>query len=224
MVANILLFYYRYYFFSYCVDFFRQGIQFRVLNIGLTGGIGCGKSTVLDFFRDQGMRCLSADAVVHRLLSENRLVIDRVVDYFGEEIRCSDSTIDRNQLAERIFQDATALEWLESLLHPLVQSEWKDFISVDCSSFACVEIPLLFEKRLEKHFDLIVCITCSDTLANLRLLNKGLRESDIRLRRRQQLPNAIKVERSDFVLSNDGTLEFLHQQLILLISKLEKKM
>ena len=70
------------------------------------------------------------------------LVIDRVVDYFGEEILCGDSTIDRTQLAERIFQDATALEWLESLLHPLVQSEWKDFISVDCSSFACVEIPL----------------------------------------------------------------------------------
>ena len=168
------------------------------------------------------MRCLAADAVVHGLLSEDRSVIDRVVDYFGEEILCGDSTIDRTQLAERIFQDATALEWLESLLHPLVQSEWKDFISVDCSSFACVEIPL--EKRLEKHFDLIVCVTCSDALANLRLLNKGLRESDIRLRRRQQLPNAIKVERSDFVLSNDGTLEFLHQQLILLISKLEKKM
>ena len=87
-----------------------------------------------------------------------------------------------------------------------------------------MEIPLLFEKRLEKHFDLIVCINCSDALANLRLLNKGLQESDIILRRRQQLPNAIKVERSDFVLSNDGTLEFLHQQLILLISKLEKKM
>ena len=91
-------------FFSYCVDFFRQGIQFRVLNIGLTGGIGCGKSTVLDFFRDQGMRCLSADAVVHGLLSEDRSVIDRVVDYFGEGILYGDSMIDRIQLAERIFR------------------------------------------------------------------------------------------------------------------------
>ena len=106
-------------FFSYCVDFFRQGIQFRFLNIGLTGGIGCGKSTVLDFFRDQGMRCLSADAVVHRLLSEDHSVIDRVVGYFGAGILCGDSKIDRTQLAERIFQDSTALEWLESLLHPI---------------------------------------------------------------------------------------------------------
>lgn len=193
------------------------------MNIGLTGGIGCGKSTVLDFFRAHGMRCLSADTVVHRLLSEDLSVIDRVVDYFGEELLLNDRGVDRTKLAERVFQDATALEWLESLLHPLVESEWKAFISNNSANFNCVEIPLLFEKRLEKHFDLIVCITCSDALADVRLLNKGLRESDIMLRRLQQLPNNIKVERSDFVLSNDGTLEFLHKQLTLLFSKLEKR-
>lgn len=203
--------------------FFLQSIEFKVLNIGLTGGIGCGKSTVLDFFRAQGIACLSADAMVHRLLSEDRSVIDRVVGYFGAEILKDDRTVDRSKLAELVFQQPSALEWLETLLHPLVESEWKAFISVDRSCLACVEIPLLFEKRLEKNFDLIVCITCSDATANARLLNKGLRESDISLRRSQQLPNAIKVERSDFVLSNDGTLEFLHQQLTILISKLEKK-
>ena len=117
--------------------FFLQGIQFRVLNIGLTGGIGCGKSTVLDFFRAQGISCLSADAVVHRLLSKNRAVIERVVGNFGEEILKADRSIDRSKLAECVFNQPSALEWLESLLHPLVESEWKAFISVDRSSLAC---------------------------------------------------------------------------------------
>lgn len=203
--------------------FFLEGIQFSFLNIGLTGGIGCGKSTVLDFFRAQGIPCLSADAVVHSLLAEDSSVIDRVVEHFGVAILDADSRIDRSKLADCVFRQPSSLEWLESLLHPRVQQEWKAFIAVERSGLACVEIPLLFEKRLEKHFDLIVSIVCSDSTANDRLLNKGLRKSDILLRRRQQLPITVKVERSDYVLSNEGTLEFLHQQLIILISKLEKK-
>ena len=86
---------------------------------------------------------------------------------------------------------------------------------------ACVEIPLLFEKRLEKEYDLVVSIISSDANANIRLRLKGYSDMDIAFRRQQQLPNSIKAERSNFVLSNDGSLNFLEQQLITLLSTLK---
>ena len=87
---------------------------------------------------------------------------------------------------------------------------------------ACLEIPLLFEKRLEKDFDLSVTVICSDINATLRLRQKGYSESDISHRRLRQLPNSIKAERSNFVLSNDGSLNFLEQQINTLLSYLKQ--
>ena len=84
-----------------------------------------------------------------------------------------------------------------------------------------MEIPLLFEKRLEKKYDIVVSIISSDVNANIRLRLKGYTDMDIALRRQQQLPNSIKAERSDFVLSNDGSLNSLEQQIITLLTTLK---
>ena len=189
------------------------------MKIAITGGIGCGKSTVLEFL--EAKACLSADAVVRRLLSEDQSVIDSVIEHFGTELKNESGSIDRRALAKIVFQSKSDLEWLESLLHPLVRESCEAFFIAHNAQLACVEIPLLFEKRLEKEYDLVVSIISSDANANIRLRLKGYSDMDIAFRRQQQLPNSIKAERSNFVLSNDGSLNFLEQQIITLLSTIK---
>ena len=191
------------------------------MKIAITGGIGCGKSTVLKFLEANGAACLSADAVVRHLLSEDHSVIDSVIKQFGTELNNESGSIDRRVLAKIVFQSKSDLEWLESLLHPLVLKSCEAFFIAHNAQLACVEIPLLFEKRLEKEYDLVVSIISSDANANIRLRLKGYSDMDIAFRRQQQLPNSVKAERSNFVLSNDGSLNFLEQQIILLLSTIK---
>lgn len=175
---------------------------------------------MLEFLEANGVACLSADAVVRRLLSEDHSVIDLVIEHFGTEFKNEDGSVDRKALAKIVFQSKSDLEWLESLLHPLVQKSCEAFFIAHNAQLACVEIPLLFEKRLEKEYDLVVSIISSDANANIRLRLKGYSDMDIAFRRQQQLPNSLKTERSDFVLINDGSLNFLEQQIITLLSTL----
>lgn len=202
--------------------FFHRYLCIEGLKIAITGGIGCGKSTVLNYLEANGVACLSADAVVRRLLSEDSGVIESVVEYFGEAVKNDEGSVDRRALAKIVFQSKSELEWLESVLHPLVRASCEAFLRVHHAEPACVEIPLLFEKRLEKDYDLIVSVICTDANANNRLRDKGYSETDNAFRRQQQLPNSIKAEQSNIVLSNDGSLKFLEQQMTTLLSYLKQ--
>ncbi len=191
------------------------------MKIALTGGIGCGKSTVLGLLKNHGWPCISADLIVHKLLSEDNKLVESIVERFGDTILNKNKVIDRSLLAETVFLDETRLHWLESLLHPKVSEVWRGFLEEHSDVFACVEIPLLFEKRLEKEFDFVVSVTCSDFISNERLSKKGLSQSDFLLRRNQQFQNSIKEELSNFVLANDGSTQFLDIQINKLIHTLE---
>ena len=178
---------------------------------------------MLEFLGANGVACLSADAVVRHLLSEDQSVIDSVIEHFGTELKNESGSIDRRALAKIVFQSKSDLEWLESLLHPLVRESCEAFFEAHNTQLACVEIPLLFEKRLEKEYDLVVSIISSDVNANIRLRLKRYSDMDIAFRRQQQLPNSFKAEQSNFVLSNDGSLNFLEQQIITLLSTIKHK-
>lgn len=202
--------------------FFIQFLCIKGLKIAITGGIGCGKSTVLKFLEAGGVPCLSSDSVVRSLLFEDNAVISEVIERFGPDLQASDGSVNRKALAEIVFRSESDLLWLESLLHPLVRAKWEAFLKINTGELACVEIPLLFEKRLEKDFDLSVSVICSVANATNRLSQKGYSISDISLRRQQQLPISVKVECSNFVLSNDGSLNFLEQQTHILLSYLKQ--
>ena len=190
------------------------------MKLGITGGIGCGKSSALEAFRSYGAAVIASDAIVHALLEKDAQLQTELADHFGIRVLNRRGTIDRSALAERVFNDSNALNWLEDKLHPLVRASWKRFVEAQGDSFACIEIPLLFEKKLEKHFDFVVCISCSDAVANARLLEKGFSEESIRHRRTQQLPIALKISKSDFIIENNGSLEYLNKQCQLLYSRL----
>ena len=191
------------------------------MKIGITGGIGCGKSTVLEYFQALKLDCLSLDSVAQALIAKDLRVISSIKEKFGEIIFRDDGFVDRSRLAELVFSDNKALLWLEGLLHPLVREHWVEFTKVHKGRLVFVEIPLLFEKKLEKHFDFIVCITCTEHTADIRLEKKSLSTLSIQQRRNLQLPNSVKIKHSDFVLDNNGSLEFLNLQLNRLYHTLE---
>lgn len=174
----------------------------------------------LECFRELGAQVLSSDSIVRDLLEGNPEVQAGIVEYFGSEVQSADGAIYRTALGDRVFKNAEDLEWLEALLHPRVGASWQEFLELHMDSFVCIEIPLLFEKKLEKHFDFVVCISCSDAIATNRLLVKGYSEETIYLRRRQQLPLASKIAQSDFIIENSSSIEFLKQQCHLLYHRL----
>ena len=194
------------------------------MKLGITGGIGCGKSAVLDAFNALGAAVLSSDAIVRNLLEKDAQVQAEIADYFGAGILKPEGVVDRKLLADRVFKDPEDLAWLEETLHPIVRASWQKFTESHAKALVCIEIPLLYEKKLEKYFDFVVSVSCTDAVANQRLLAKGFSEETIFLRRSQQLPIALKISKSDFNIENNGSLEYLKQQCQLLYQCLSARL
>jgi len=129
-----------------------------VVAVGLTGGIGAGKSTALRFLAESGALALSADEVVHRLYARDD-VKQTLLGYFGPEVLDSCGEVARRRLAEAVRGRPDRLAWLEALTHPLVGEEISRFIrQAPAGSVVVCEVPLLFEAGMEHYFDLVVTI------------------------------------------------------------------
>ena len=180
----------------------------RPLAVAVTGGIGAGKSEALAAFRRHGAATVSSDEIVHRLLREDADVRRALLDRFGERILDEAGQIDRSAIAEIVFADREALNWLEGLLHPLVVREyleWREQLGrLPNPPAVCVtEVPLLYEVGGEGRFDKVVVVTASPELRAART------EVPAELREPRLLPDEEKAKRADFVYVNDGSLEEL---------------
>ncbi len=190
--------------------------------VGLTGGMGCGKSTAAAFFAELGFRRLDADQVIREHLLPDQAIVQAIAKQFGSTILDEAGQVRRARLAEVVFNDAAALAWLEELLHPLLLAHWRKIFEQSHVEDFIVEVPLLFEKGLENWFDFIICVT-TDSVSQLRRLEqKGIPLELARQRSDKQLPLARKCELADFVLLNDGTTEFLREQVEALADRLLK--
>jgi dephospho-CoA kinase len=190
------------------------------LIVGLTGGMGSGKSTAAAFFADRGFRRLDADAFVHELYRSDLEVREAVRTKLGDEMIAPDGSVRRDRISERVFSDPAALAWLEDLLHSRLYQHWREgFASAGGQTFI-VEVPLLFEKGLENWFDFTVCVTTESALQLRRLEQKGIPPELARQRLAKQLPLARKCELADLVLLNDGTPDFLREQVNALADRL----
>ena len=123
-------------------------------------------------------------------------------------------------MAKRVFGHKSDLKWLEELLHPLVRESWLASIDQAPGENWVVEIPLLFEKRLETCFDLTVCIVSPPDVAADRMVARAYTEEQIEQRRKQQMPLNEKMELADYLISNAGSLKFLKKQTTRLIEQI----
>jgi dephospho-CoA kinase len=180
----------------------------RPIAVAITGGIGAGKSEALAAFARHGAAVVSSDEIVHRLLREDEDVRRALLERFGKRILDADGQVDRSAIAELVFADRGALDWLEALLHPLVVKEyleWREQLARRPSppAVSATEVPLLFEVGGQDRFDAVVVVTAPE---QLRAERADVATDD---REARLLPDSVKVAQADFSYVNDGSLEKL---------------
>lgn len=189
--------------------------------VGLTGGLGAGKSEALRALGDLGAATLSTDAVVHELLAGDELR-DLVVERLGPEV-APDGRLNRSLIAERVFGDEQARAWLEGELWPRVGQrvvEWRQELEAldPAPPAAVVEVPLLFESGMEAVFDATIAVVADESVREERAGARG--HAAVAERSGRQLTQAEKSQRADFEVRNDGTLEELRETLSSVLAKL----
>jgi dephospho-CoA kinase len=191
--------------------------------VGLTGGIGAGKSTALGALEELGAATLSADAVVHELLGTAE-VRDALVSRFGPEVIGSDGIVDRGAVAARVFEGAEDRSWLEGMLWPRVGArivEWR--AQVDAlhppPRAAVVEVPLLFEAGMEAVFDTTIVVIAEEPLRAERAQARG--HTAVAERAARQLSQQEKAARAGHVVHNDGSREELKAELSRVLATME---
>jgi dephospho-CoA kinase len=189
--------------------------------VGLTGGIGVGKTTALAALERLGAAVLSTDQVVHDLYGTPE-VRDAVAERFGASV-APDGTVDRGALAERAFATPEDRAWLETLLWPRVGARmagWREELErlSPRPRVAVVEVPLLFESGMEGAFDATIAVVADEDVRAQRAEARGHRSLDERSAR--QLSQKEKADRATYVVGNDGTVEELERELSAVLEKL----
>ena len=188
--------------------------------VGLTGSIGSGKSSVSNCFKQLGASIIDADATVAEIYTNNTGFLEKLKNRLGQSVFDSDGVVDRKALGSRVFSNPDELQWLERHLHPLVHAHRLKKVAQDPNALWIAEIPLLFEKNLEKDVDCSISVVSCYSLRVARLKKRGFSPEEVEKRNSLQLPQIDKISRADYVILNDGSFEFLKRQVKLLFDKL----
>ncbi len=191
--------------------------------LGLTGGVGMGKSTAAGFFLQHGTRVVDTDEIARELSRPGQPALAEIQTEFGSNILATDGSLNRAALAHVVFNDPTALKRLEAILHPRIRKTWQSQVESwrqENCPVAVVVIPLLFETFAESQFDKIVCVACSPESQHERLRERGWPDIQIRQRIAAQMSVDQKVARSHFVVWTEGSLEAHRHQIAEIIGKI----
>lgn len=181
--------------------------------LGLTGGIGSGKSTAARMFADLGAIVIDADAIAKEVLEPGQVGYESVVNNFGEEILDSSGNIDRVILAGKVFGDTTKLKELEEIVHPAVATKVAQIReSLPASSIIIYDTPLLIEKSLQQQFDLVIVVLAPEALRTQRLLARGLAQNDIIARMSNQATDEQRRKIANYIIDNSSTLVELREE------------
>ena len=201
--------------------------------VGITGGIACGKTTVSELLTEKGAIPINADEIGHQLLKADSPVIGELTDAFGDDILEASGDVSRKKLGAIVFQDKTARERLNSILHPLIiqrsRAHARQLVTKDPTCVVLLDAPLLIEAGAYDTVDLIVVVTASPETQLRRTLERSiaqgrpLTETEVQARIDAQMPVSEKVKYADVVIENEGTLEELHRQVDELWEKLRNR-
>ena len=188
--------------------------------LGLTGGIGSGKSTVAELLQVYGIPVYDSDSRSKLLCQTDPALIAGLKSLFGNDVYQSDGSLNRPFMAKAMFEDKTLLQASSHLIHPAVGKDFAAWVLQQSAPIVVQETAILFEAGLEKRYDAIICVTAPETLRLSRTCARNrLRPEDVLARMRNQLPEEERVRRSDFVLINDE-INALIPQLEALLKKI----
>lgn len=188
-----------------------------MLNVGLTGGIATGKTSVAEMFKKKGAYVIDFDVLTHKVQEPRRPVWQAIIDFFGREIMNDDETINRGKLGTIVFQDRIKLAKLNEIVHPILFEEWRHYMSEIQKKAPDViiisDMPLLIEAGVRKLVDLILLVYASPSQQVERLImrNGCTREESLR-RIASQLPIDDKIPYADIMIDNSSSLENTRQK------------
>ena len=181
--------------------------------LGLTGGIGSGKSTAARMFADLGAIVIDADAIAKEVLEPGQVGYESVINNFGEEILDSSGNVDRVVLAGKVFGDTTKLKELEEIVHPAVATKVAEIReSLPAGAIIIYDTPLLIEKSLQQQFDQVIVVLAPEALRTQRLLARGLAQNDIIARMSNQATDEQRREIANYVIDNSSSLVELREE------------
>ncbi|MGN8045979.1 dephospho-CoA kinase [Bacillus sp. 22190] len=187
------------------------------LVIGLTGGIASGKSTVSQMIKEKGIRVVDADIIAKEAVSKGSAALHQIVQTFGEEVLLPNGELNRQQLGAIIFSDEEKRKKLNAIVHPEVRKEMleqRDEGVSNNETFVVLDIPLLFESKLEGLVDRIIVVYTTPELQLSRLMNRNdLSEEEALNRIHSQQPLEEKCQKADCVIENTKDLAFMRKQL-----------
>ena len=182
--------------------------------VGLTGGIGCGKSTVASLFAELGIPVIDTDAISHQLTQPGGVAMAAIQTAFGKEYIDANGALDRAKMRRLVFSDPTAKLRLEKILHPLILYQSKSLEASSTAPYVLLVVPLLFEsKSYQDWLDRTVTIDCSEENQIARATQRdGMNEQVIKAIMSKQLPRSLRLKLTDDIIHNDASLSELHPQ------------
>lgn len=184
-----------------------------MLKIGLTGGIGCGKSTITNLFSELGVPCVDADKIAHKLIFPGSPTLELISRQFGREILTPANNLDRPRLRELIFTDPVKKQKLEAIMHPRVYVEIDRQLQKLLTAYTLISVPLLFETRMQYRFDRILVVDCPVELQIQRVRARDqLSEATIQAIIATQVPRAQRISEADDIIDNTGSTQQLAEQ------------
>jgi dephospho-CoA kinase len=180
--------------------------------LGVTGGIGSGKSTVLAMLGKKGAATVDADFIVHSLYESDEPLKAALVRNFGQDVVDDNGVVNRKALADIVFNSDRDRKRLEEMIHPRVRRRIKAEMQESPKLIVAVDIPLLYESYWQSEFDAVVVVNANDESRLLRLAKKGITRIEARKRMAAQLPLSVKIRKADYVINNDGPLSETKRQ------------
>ena len=189
--------------------------------IGLTGGIGSGKSVAGDFFIELGIDVIDADHVSKNILDDNESAKKLFLERFGEKFIDKNNNVDRALLRDEIFKNEDKKEALESIIHPLVREEIFNFIENSNSVYKIIMVPLIYETNSQDFYDKIVVVDCKEENQIIRASKRDNKtKNDIINIMKNQASSDERMSIADEVIKNDSSLDDLKKQVIKVHQKL----
>jgi dephospho-CoA kinase len=190
--------------------------------IGLTGGIGMGKSETAKLFAAQGVAVHDADAAIARLYGKDGAAVDAIAKAFPGTMK--DGAVDRAQLSARVVNDPAALARLEALVHPLVEQDRKDFLENATAPIILFDIPLLFEIGAEREMDAVVVASAPEQVRRARVLARpGMTTEKFESLKARQMDDAKKRQQAHYVVMTDKGLEHAREQVKMILADIRNK-
>lgn len=182
------------------------------LKIGITGGIGVGKSVVARIFKILGVPTYDADKEAKAIMYTNDQVRAALVDTFGKEVYHADGSLDRAWLSARVFSNETELKKLNAIVHPAVIQAGEDWADAQTTAYSLKEAALLFESGSYKALDYCILVSSPEQVRIQRVMARdGVTEAEVRQRMSKQMPEAEKEALADFIIYNDDEHSLIEQ-------------